>query len=100
MPQRRSLKLLTLRCREATEIASRTADGPVPRLDRLALRLHTAACRSCRRFRCQLAALRTRIAELEAGIASGVIADQDGLSDEARGRLEQLVAERATDRGA
>ncbi len=51
-------KILTLRCEEASRLASDSLDGPLPRPDRLALRLHLWLCASCRRFMDQIRQLR------------------------------------------
>lgn len=41
-------------CREATRLASRALDGPLPLGSRLALRMHLAMCSACRAYRRQI----------------------------------------------
>ncbi|MBI2821952.1 MAG: zf-HC2 domain-containing protein [Acidobacteria bacterium] len=43
-----------LRCKEATRLISRSMDQPLFWRERLALRLHLAMCRLCRRYQTQL----------------------------------------------
>ncbi len=45
------LRVLTLRCEEASALLSYELDDSLPRLDRVALLCHLLVCRSCRRFR-------------------------------------------------
>jgi hypothetical protein len=59
-------QILTLPCSEAARISSESLDRTLPFHDRLAVRLHTLACASCRRYRRQILSLRktaTRLAE-------------------------------------
>ena len=48
------LKILTLRCEEASLLASREIDEPLGLAERVALCGHSLVCRSCRRLRRQL----------------------------------------------
>ncbi len=57
-PARTLVKILTLKCREATELMSRSLDDDLGLGDRLAMRLHTLICRPCRRFRTQIGRIR------------------------------------------
>jgi predicted anti-sigma-YlaC factor YlaD len=70
-------------CRVATELASREMDQRLPLLDRLGLKMHLAICKNCRRFAVQLEEMR-RLFRLETGAENGA----DGLTDEARRRIE------------
>jgi hypothetical protein len=89
------VKLLTLRCREATALLSASQDGELGRLDRWALRLHLLICAPCRRYRRQLRKL--------ARVIDGVVKRLEGdgrlpgvrLADEARRRLRELIESRA-----
>ena len=85
------VKLLTLRCREATALLSAAEDGELGGVNRWALRLHLIICAPCRRFRRQLHKLAriidAAVSRLEAdGRLPGV-----RLSDEARQRLRELI---------
>ena len=86
------VKLLTLRCREATALLSAAEDGELSRVNRWALRSHLLICDPCRRFRRQLHKL-ARI--IDAAVKR---LETDGrlpgvrLSDEARQRLRELIA--------
>ena len=55
------LRVLTLRCEEASELSSRELDDSLPRLDRAALFCHVLVCKSCRRFRAQVRLIRQAI---------------------------------------
>lgn len=86
-------KILTLRCREATELMSAAEDGCLSRSARLALRLHLAICGPCRRFRRQLRDVRRMTDALVDRLESGDGVPGVGLSDEARSRLRRAVDE-------
>ncbi len=93
------LKILTLRCEEASVLTSRELDEPLGLAERLAVRGHTLVCRSCRRFRRQLELLRAAlnrrdVATEEAG------PDCDGLSVEARARIQRVLIQAARDQDA
>jgi hypothetical protein len=72
-----------LRCRDATELASRAMDERLPLSNRMALRFHLAICDNCARFNRQLQEMRRMFREETA-------ADDDaaGLAPEARQRIE------------
>jgi hypothetical protein len=54
-----TLKLvLTLRCRQASWLLSRSQDDSLDPAERMAVRFHLLICRSCRRFSHQLIMLR------------------------------------------
>lgn len=80
--------ILTLRCADATELASRGLDEPLSRLEGLALRGHLLACASCREFRRQIRWIReaARRRDRTAG-------DEEALSDEARRRIAVALEE-------
>jgi len=85
-------KILTLRCAESTEIASRELDEPLERTSRIALAVHLFLCRHCRRFRRQLAIIRRimhRIRE-QSSVAS---APRQQLSDATRNRISLAMAQ-------
>lgn len=80
-----------LSCRQVTEQADRLVDGELGWRARLALRVHLAMCRHCRRYVHQLelliATLRRRAAADEAAVPPGFV---DAV-------LRSLDAARATD---
>lgn len=88
-------RILTLSCEESTRLVSQSLDRDLPRGERVALRLHALICRSCRRFRRQVLALRELIRAGAADPTSGLAESGPGLSDEARARIR-----RALDTGA
>jgi hypothetical protein len=51
-------RILTLHCDEASRLSSESLDHPLPRVDRLACRLHLLICARCRRHRRDILALR------------------------------------------
>jgi len=71
-----------LKCRDASELASRAMDERLPLSNRMALRLHLAICDNCARFNRQLQEMR-RLFRAETA------ADDDaaGLPPEARQRI-------------
>jgi hypothetical protein len=82
-------RVLTLRCNEATRLASESLDHPLPFEDRLAMRLHRMICRSCRRYGRQVVELRrisTRLAEQTDPPASAM-----PLPEEARERIKRTL---------
>ena len=89
--------ILTLRCEAASELASREMDGPLSRLEGLALWGHLLACASCRRFRRQIRLLRTA-SRLRDRSPSGHPTDDDILSPEARQRIVRAIEEAGHDR--
>ncbi|MGA9165276.1 MAG: zf-HC2 domain-containing protein [Thiobacillus sp.] len=71
-----------LRCRDATELASRAMDERLPLSNRMALRFHLAICENCARFNRQLQEMRRLF-------RSVTVADDDapGLAPAARQRI-------------
>jgi len=88
--------ILTLRCEGAAALASRELDEPLSLAERLALRGHLLACRSCRVFRRQLRMIRDA-ARCGGGGDRGrdPVVVRNGperhLSPEARARIEQAL---------
>ncbi|MDG3005056.1 zf-HC2 domain-containing protein [Paludisphaera mucosa] len=93
---RRLLRILTLRCASASELASQQLDGPLPTPERLALAGHLLVCSSCRRFRGQIRFLREACRRRAAGPQADAIGPE-ALSAEARGRIAQALREAAAD---
>jgi hypothetical protein len=82
-------KILTLPCSEAARLSSEALDHPLAVHDRIAVRLHTLACASCRRYRLQLRTLRKATSHLAERL------DPPGppLPDEVRERLKRKLGE-------
>ena len=86
------LKILTLRCEEASLLASRELDQPLGLAERVALRGHSLVCRSCRRLRRQLFFLHVALQRQDVTLLEKD--DEDAsLSPEARARIEHVLAE-------
>ncbi len=87
---RQWLQILTLRCEEASVLASQELDEPLGLAQRLAIWGHLLACRSCRRLRRQLwflrEALRRHGSEM---VQAGQ--EQDALSPAGRARIERVL---------
>jgi hypothetical protein len=84
-------RVLTLRCVEASRLASESLDHPLCPEDRLAMRLHQMICRSCRRYGRQVVELRrisTRLAEQTDPPATAV-----QMPEEARERIKRALRE-------
>ncbi|NNF42738.1 MAG: zf-HC2 domain-containing protein [Phycisphaerales bacterium] len=79
-------------CRRATQLISESMDRPLTRRERVALRVHIVICGSCRRYRRQLARLRTALERLA---ATSEMATAEGapavLSPEARTRIRDAL---------
>lgn len=86
----RALRILTLRCEEASVLASQELDEPLGGLDRIALTGHLLVCAACRRFRAQLRAIRRSALASKAAPAGGP-APGEGLSREARRRIAEAL---------
>ena len=85
------IRIITLRCEEASSLTSKELDEPLRLAEKLAIRGHTLVCRSCRRLRRQLqflhAAFQRRESDPETpGPGHGA------LSPEARARIERAIA--------
>ena len=52
------IKILTMRCDEASLLLSKEQDAPLTAVERWAMSLHLVSCRVCRRYRKQLKLLR------------------------------------------
>lgn len=88
------VRLLTLRCEEAAEIASRELDESLGWVDRWAAGGHRLVCRSCRRFYTQLSMIRVASQSLsESSITSEQSQDSLGLSRAAKARIAQALRE-------
>jgi hypothetical protein len=89
MSLRSALRFLDMRCRQYSELISRELDQPQPAGLRAAVRVHTAFCTNCRRFKRQVRFLHLAILqmrELRRGPAGMTIpvAVRDRLADRLR----------------
>ncbi len=84
--------ILTMRCEEASRLASDALDRKLSLSERLALRAHTYICRSCRRVHAQLQMLREFLDQMPSAWRSR-LSDAPRLSPERRRRIEQLLTE-------
>ena len=85
-------KILTLRCEESTELSSRALDERLTVLDRIAQAGHFLSCASCRRFRRQIATIRTLLADADSGATdASSIDDPRRLSLKARERIARKL---------
>lgn len=55
--------ILTTKCEHASQLTSKSLDGPLAWYERAALRTHKYVCRSCHRFDAQLVFLRAALRE-------------------------------------
>ena len=81
------LKILTLKCEEASALASQELDVPLGVAEFLAVRGHMLVCRSCRRLRRQLLFLRDAMRRRDTEIPDPEPADC-ALSAQARSRID------------
>ena len=82
-------KILTLPCSEAARLSSEALDHPLPAHDRVAVRLHTLACASCRRYRRHLLQLRRAAGRL----ARKLDPPGPALPDDARERIKRTLGD-------
>ena len=85
-----------LDCRQASHLISQSMETKLRLRQRLVLRLHLMMCDACTQFSRQLVVLRSALGRLHGNV------ENDGalrLSDQARRRIIQAVAERARPSG-
>lgn len=82
---RRIHYILTLRCEEASRLASERLDRPLTWYERAALRGHQISCWSCRHFANQLQGIR------DACQVRSTLRGHEGLSDTQKQRLEAAL---------
>jgi hypothetical protein len=92
------LQILTLRCEDASALASRELDEPLSRLERAALRCHLMLCRSCRRYRRQIGLIRQVVRRRDQLLVEGD-PNEGILSAEARDRIARAIREAGGDEG-
>jgi predicted anti-sigma-YlaC factor YlaD len=81
--------LLTLTCEQSTRLVSESLDSDLPRGERLAVRLHAVSCRSCRRYRKQLAFLSQAVSRMADAVTSS--SPRASLSPEVRERISRML---------
>ena len=77
-----------LTCRDATVLASRALDQPLPWTRRLSLRIHLVLCRYCQRYQQQLRFLRLAARSIDDGEAVS-----NPLPGDAKERLRKCLHE-------
>jgi hypothetical protein len=86
------VRILTLDCRESSQLLSESLDRPLRRAERLALILHGIGCWSCRRLRRQFDFLRSAAGMLEQRSAEdGGKPGREELSEEAVARIKSAA---------
>ena len=85
------IKLLTLRCRESSELLSAAQDGELSRMDRWALHAHLFICGPCRKYRRQIRSLRRIIKDAMQRLETSEGLHDRRLTDDARSRLQSLI---------
>ena len=88
-------KFLSLNCKTASRLLSEAEDRQLSGLERAGLKLHVATCKSCRKFREQLAVMRQALKSLDEQIFFPVTeaAKLPSLSIEARQRIASKLAD-------
>jgi len=84
-------RLGSLTCRESARLLSDGLDRPLSRAERIALRLHLALCRRCRRFARNLAILRDVLSRMTEQCLTGR-GLAPSLTLEERTRIRQKLA--------
>jgi hypothetical protein len=80
-----------LTCRESARLLSEDLDRPLSRAERMALRLHLALCRKCRRFARNALALRDLLGRMTEQCLAGQ-GFTPALTLEERTRIRQTLA--------
>ena len=88
------LRILTLRCEEASMLTSDELEERLSLADRMALRGHLLVCGSCRTLRHQLHFLRTAMRRKQAKLDDQIL-ELARLSPEARQRILQALSKSA-----
>ncbi|GAB6164040.1 hypothetical protein JCM19992_00400 [Thermostilla marina] len=79
-----------LRCREVSELVSRSLDEPLPLITRMRVAFHLAMCGMCRGFARQLRWLR-KLVRREAAEGLPQADDRDRLSQTAKDRIKTAI---------
>lgn len=77
-----------LRCKDATQLISRSMDTSLPIVERIRLRLHLCICELCARYRRQLLLIRVTLRHLGAARERPEERAGETLSDDARERIK------------
>jgi len=92
--QLKNLKLVfSLRCEEASQLISDSLDRDLTAVERWALRVHTLACRPCRRLLRQLQTMRELVSKIPDALRDTSRISVTRLSAERRRRIKQLLRE-------
>ncbi len=85
--------ILTITCEQSTRLVSESLDRDLPRGERLAITLHAFSCRSCRRYRKQLAFLGQAVRRMADAFTDS--SARATLSPEVRDRISRILGRRA-----
>ena len=88
---RHFLRLLFVHCDEIARLASAGMDGKLPRHERVAVNIHMAYCKACRRYRRQVLLLRTAMTRFVNDVKNDNATTIPALSPEARDRLKNTL---------
>ncbi len=80
-----------LRCKEATQLISRSMDTSLPVVERIRLRLHLFICELCARYRRQLLLIRETLRRLDAARERPERRAGETLSEDARERIRKSL---------
>ena len=81
-------KILMLKCSEASRLSSESLDHPIPFHDRLAIRLHSLVCPSCRRFARQILMIRQASTDLREPVSHPGLALPDEIREQIKKSLQ------------
>lgn len=80
-----------IKCKDATRLASRAMDTPLPFAERMALRIHLAICTNCARFARQIQDIRGLLQDDKQETPNDSATQ---LSDDARERIVKALQKR------
>jgi predicted anti-sigma-YlaC factor YlaD len=86
------LRLLFVPCDEIAHLASRALDAGLPRYQRVAIAIHFAYCKACRRYRRQMLLLRRALRAFVDDLHNVEV--PPALTPEARNRLKRALRQR------
>ncbi len=83
--------ILTLHCRQSSQLLSDSLDRRLSRVERLAMSLHLMVCHNCRRSRKRLKFLAEALRRLALGLIPPDPSAATSLSPEARKHIEEAL---------
>ena len=91
--------ILTMRCDDASRLSSESLDRKLFVYERVALRLHTLGCWSCRHLVRQLRILKNAWHEISDPPDNEQVPELQGLSDSAKAEIRAKIARRMEEKG-